>query len=990
MPRSPNDAGLTVVALPPPALTGVSPSYGPFSGGQTVTLTGTNFGAGAVVSFGGTAATSVAVLAATSLTCVTPAHTAGLVSVTVTNPDGQTGSLAGAYSFVSASVSPTLWGVSPRWGPMAGGTSVTVTGSNFLAGATVSFAGAAAGSLSVVSTSQILCVTPAGPIGPATIVVTNPDGQTVTGSSWYGVFVYRGPTPTLASVSPTSEPMAGGNAITLTGTNFYAGATVTVGGNSAPGVNVVSSTQATAVIPAGANGPSDVVLRNVDYQWAILPSGFNYTGPAPTVTSITPATGPTIGGRRVAIAGTSFFPGATVAVGGTAASAVVAAAPSTIFATVPPGVAGPATVTVTNRDGRSGSLANGYTYVAASLPAIVSLFPATGSSLGGEAVTISGAGFASGATVSIGGALATSVGVPSTTTITCTTPSGSAGAASVTVVNPDGSSGALAGAYLFAAPAPVLGTPPPPTVVLVTPGNGDPAGGTPITIVGSGFLPGATVLVGGIGATQVVFWGPAMLTALAPAGAGLGPVNVVVTNPNGQNATLANGFFYVPGAGAPTVTAVNPSTGGSAGGTTVTITGSNIQAGALVAFGGVTAAAGTLTGTTQLVVTAPAEPPGTGGSLPVTVVNPGGAAASLAGAFTYQAVPVAGASSVEADIAVDGSGIVHVVWGGVSYSRSTDGGQTWSAPATSLSPSGTRPRLAARGSTVVVVWGDGAGGVLHAVSTDNGQTWSAGTLLAYGGATDAALDSNARLVVVYEPQVPTSWVSGWGQTLTFWSSVGVAGLSGPVGGPYGNAVEVWDARLQVTSYGPPVFSPCVAADGNGLAVAAWTEVWDLWTVRSTDGGATYSPARRLVPAGTPPRSHGVGLSGSTALITYLAPGALHGAAPAAGAPVDLRIIRSSDGGGSWAPSRSVGSGWWYPYDELWAFWSCATGDGTGMLTATWIARPGQGSGPTSLSYRSADGGVTFAGRFQIGGGLGIQAAGAGGRVFHAWPGPFVR
>jgi subtilisin family serine protease len=75
---------------------------------------------------------------------------------------------------------PTVTAVSPVRGPASGGTAVTIAGSNFKSGATVTFSGAAAGSVSVVSSNQITCVTPAS--FPATVDVTvrNSDGQTGT------------------------------------------------------------------------------------------------------------------------------------------------------------------------------------------------------------------------------------------------------------------------------------------------------------------------------------------------------------------------------------------------------------------------------------------------------------------------------------------------------------------------------------------------------------------------------------------------------------------------------------------------------------------------------------------------------------------------------------------------------------------------------------------------------------------------------------------
>ena len=120
-----------------PTVTSVSPNSGSTAGGTAVTITGTNFAAGATVTFGGTAATNVVVVSGTSITATTPAGTAGPVTVTVT-VSGQSGSLASGFTYVAT---PTVTSVSPNTGTTAGGTSVTITGTNFAAGATVTFGG---------------------------------------------------------------------------------------------------------------------------------------------------------------------------------------------------------------------------------------------------------------------------------------------------------------------------------------------------------------------------------------------------------------------------------------------------------------------------------------------------------------------------------------------------------------------------------------------------------------------------------------------------------------------------------------------------------------------------------------------------------------------------------------------------------------------------------------------------------------------------------
>jgi hypothetical protein len=251
----------------PPTVTSVSPNSGTTAGGTAVTITGTNFAAGATVTFGGAAATNVVVVNSTQITATTPAGAAGAVTVTVTNPGVPSGSLVNGYTYV---VVPTVSSVSPNNGPVAGGTAVTITGTNFAAGAAVTFGGTAATNVVVVNGTQITATTPAHAAGAVTVSVTV-NGQAGNLASGY---TYNAP-PTVSSVSPNNGPVAGGTAVTITGTNFAAGAAVTFGSNAATNVVVVSATQITATTPAGSVGAVTVTVT-VNGQAGSLASGYTY------------------------------------------------------------------------------------------------------------------------------------------------------------------------------------------------------------------------------------------------------------------------------------------------------------------------------------------------------------------------------------------------------------------------------------------------------------------------------------------------------------------------------------------------------------------------------------------------------------------------------------------------------------------------------------------------------------------------------------------
>lgn len=84
------------------------------------------------------------------------------------------------------------------------------------------------------------------------------------------------PAPTILSIVPTAGGTSGGTAFTITGTNFVATPTVTIGGVSATSVVWVSSTSVTGVTGAHAAGAVNVVITNPDGQSATLVNGFTY------------------------------------------------------------------------------------------------------------------------------------------------------------------------------------------------------------------------------------------------------------------------------------------------------------------------------------------------------------------------------------------------------------------------------------------------------------------------------------------------------------------------------------------------------------------------------------------------------------------------------------------------------------------------------------------------------------------------------------------
>lgn len=153
-----------------PTLTSVSPAGGPSTGGTAVTLTGANFDLTCTVDFGGAAATGVSAPNATTIHATTPAHASGAVTVGVTC-GGSTAALTNGFTFNNA---PSITTVSPASG--LPGSTITITGSSFQSGATVTFRGTGSPTVTFVNATTLQAIVPNIGNGAATIVVTNPGG----------------------------------------------------------------------------------------------------------------------------------------------------------------------------------------------------------------------------------------------------------------------------------------------------------------------------------------------------------------------------------------------------------------------------------------------------------------------------------------------------------------------------------------------------------------------------------------------------------------------------------------------------------------------------------------------------------------------------------------------------------------------------------------------------------------------------------------------
>ncbi len=362
-------ANVTVNVTPPaPTLSSVSPNSGPTNQTTAITLSGTNFVSGATVKLGTLALSGVSFVSATQLTAQVASGTAqGVYSLTVTNPDSQSATLPNAYTVnPPPTPAPTLTSVSPTSGPANQNTTITLNGTNFVSGATVKLGTLNLSGVTFVSATQVRAVVASGTAqGVYGLSVTNPDNQSATLPNAYTVSApIVQPAPTLTSVSPNNGPTNQSISITLTGTNFAAGATVKLGTLSLGSITLVSSTQLRAVVSANtaAQGVYSLTVTNSDGQSATLTNAYTVTPPpvAPTISQITPNVVTNSTATTVTISGTNFVGPVTITLSGTTVSGATLVNATTITFSVPAGYT-PSTynVKLVNSNGTNTTLNNG-------------------------------------------------------------------------------------------------------------------------------------------------------------------------------------------------------------------------------------------------------------------------------------------------------------------------------------------------------------------------------------------------------------------------------------------------------------------------------------------------------------------------------------------------------------------------------------------------------------------------------------------------------
>jgi len=324
-----------------PTITSIAPNTGKPQGGDTLTITGTNFVGPIRVLFdlgNGTIKEGfVAGFTPTTITVVTPAidlaaGTSQAADVIVLTQAGTAAEQrvvkAAGFTFTSATLTPLVRAVQPTSGPINGGTRVTIIGDNFQLPVQVFFNSAEAQVISVTF-NQIIVMSPrasdttpdgSGVVtGPLDIRVRNvASNKEVTYAAGFRYI----PKMQITTAGPTSGPFTGGTQITIDGSGFDDPLAVVIGsGATAAAAQVIRVSGTEVVAITGAIAPTGcgdvtgtITVTNTENGDQAQGPQFTYKVPKPLITSITPNPAASGGTANITVLGAFGF--ARITVGG--------------------------------------------------------------------------------------------------------------------------------------------------------------------------------------------------------------------------------------------------------------------------------------------------------------------------------------------------------------------------------------------------------------------------------------------------------------------------------------------------------------------------------------------------------------------------------------------------------------------------------------------------------------------------------------------------
>jgi hypothetical protein len=451
------------------------------------------------------------------------------VNVTLPLTNGGT-SFALLVDIIDPAATLSVSTVSPATGTEGGGTAVVISGTQLRADCEVRF-GDSVAAVTAADATTLNVVTP--PHAPGSVDVIVSCGNAT--ASLPNAFTYFSSAPAITQVTPSFGSTNGGTLVRVTGSNFTSSCWPFLDGAPARGAIVRGGNEIVASTPAHAAGSVTVAVRCDTNREASLAKAFSYVQgaePSPVITSVTPLAASA--GQTVVIGGAWLNRTDTVLFDSFGAP-ILSFAPDAIAVRVPEVPVGRASVIVTDGAGHLSTTGPIFTVLEAQTPQITSVSPLAVAP--GNEVTIEGTGFRGVYTFAFGESPATVVTSTYTRAVVRVPPM----APGVVQLNMLNASGRLAviGPSVTVAGAGI-------SIASASQQCAGTDGGAAIVLRGTGFVTGARVAFDERAAASAqVVDGQTLNVTLPPLAAGT--PTIIVTNPNGDRATLTNALrVYSP------------------------------------------------------------------------------------------------------------------------------------------------------------------------------------------------------------------------------------------------------------------------------------------------------------------------------------------------------------------------------------------------------------------------------------------------------------
>lgn len=306
---------VTVLSNTSPTLTNISQILSGISGGNTITLIGTNFNTNCVVLFGTVSTSAVTIVNTTTLNVIVPANSAGVVNITVkNNSTNETSPITSSCVFTYGTVPTVPLNINAT--PNNSSASITWTLNNpsqYITYYTVYCSNTSITPVQITTNSLNFTNLSNNTAYTFTVSATNIYGTSAKSSSSNSVIPRNSPSITnILNGSSLNYSLVGTStvSITITGTNFYS-----------PILNVISSDGKTSLTVSNlvvsnnnsitcyiSNAFSGIFNFNITDIGGntIFNNGYTFYS-IPTITSISPNSGSTIGGTLITITGTNLI-----------------------------------------------------------------------------------------------------------------------------------------------------------------------------------------------------------------------------------------------------------------------------------------------------------------------------------------------------------------------------------------------------------------------------------------------------------------------------------------------------------------------------------------------------------------------------------------------------------------------------------------------------------------------------------------------------------